>query len=64
MLSESNITSFVSDITQKNKELEYNKVGLRFSCKVPGMERFSQYLPRECALEKVVGVRVEFVVAR
>ena len=35
---------FVSDVSQGNEDLEWNKVGSRFSCMAPGMERFYFYL--------------------
>ena len=31
---------FVSDVNQGNKDFGYKKVGSRFSCVTPGIERF------------------------
>ena len=45
---------FISDVNQGNEDLECKKVGSRFSCMAPGMERFSLDLQRavkKCALE-------------
>ena len=54
-------------MNQGNEELEYKKVGSRFSCDTLGMERFSQDLlqtvRRENVLWKRVWVCVEFVIA-
>ena len=61
---------FVSGVNQGNKDFGYKKVGSRFSCLVPEMERFSldllQTVKKECT-QKWGGKRgvgcVEFVVA-
>ena len=44
---EPKISSFASGMNQKNEELEYKKVGSRFSRVNPGMERFSRELLEE-----------------
>ena len=45
---------FVSDVNQGNKDFECKKLGSRFSCLAPYMERFSLDLLKaveKCALE-------------
>ena len=51
---ESKISSSISDMNQKNKELQYQKVGSTFSCEIPGIGRFVEDLPRTVRRENVL----------
>ena len=57
---------FISDVNQGNQDFECKKVGSRFSCVAPGMEKFSLDLPqavkKTCFGSGISGC-VEFVVA-
>lgn len=54
MLGESNILSLVPGMNQGYEEFGCQKVGSRFSCEVPGMERFSQDIPEAARRENLL----------